>query len=50
MNSQHRPRRILGRLRIGRRDSEARRERQLKKAQQLAAMRSERGRAEANMY
>jgi hypothetical protein len=42
--------RMLSRIRIGRRSSEERRERRLRKAQRLAAMRSERARSESNIY
>ena len=44
-----RTRQIVSRLRFRRRSREERRERQLKKAQRLAAMQSERGRIEG-MY
>ena len=40
MNEQQGTRRILSRFRIGRRASDARAERKLKKAHQLAAMKS----------
>ncbi len=40
----------FGRLRFRRRTREERRERQLKKAHQLAAMQSERGRAESKIF
>ena len=47
--TERRTRQIFSRLRFRRRTREQRRERQLKKAHQLAAMQSERGRIEG-MY
>ncbi len=48
--TERRTRQIFSRLRFRRRTREERRERQLKKAHQLAAMQSERGRVEGKTF
>ena len=50
MNAQHPHQSVLSFFRISRRSRDVRAERKLKKAHQLAAMRSERGRAEGKQY
>lgn len=50
MNAQHPHRSVLSFFRISRRSRDGRAERKLKKAHQLVAMRSERGRAEGKQY
>jgi len=48
--AEHWTRQIISRLRIGRRTEDERRQRQLKRAHQLAAMKSERARNEGQIY